>query len=141
MPRYAKKCFMGSIWKDLPSVVEECKYRQRKMQCPSNEVVKMIQSSGFTIIPKHRPSSVQPDIEKKYDFSVSEAILFHNSLSPFQFHGFFRIKILLDHCTSRLNCRLKSNHIRSAFLNSFELIPSDMWMINLSGCILYAIFS
>uniref|UniRef100_A0A8W8KE68 OTU domain-containing protein n=1 Tax=Magallana gigas TaxID=29159 RepID=A0A8W8KE68_MAGGI len=139
MPRYAKKCFMGIICKDFPPVAEEWKYRQRKMQWPSNEVVKMIVNSGCTIIPKHHPSSVQPGIEWKYDFSVSEAILFHNGLSLFQLHGFFLIKILLDHCTSRLNCRLKNKHIRSAFLNSCELIPIDMWMINLGGSILYAI--
>lgn len=139
MPRYAKKCFIGIICKEFPSVAEEWKYRQRKVQWPSNEVIKMVQNSGCTIIPKHHSSSSQPGIEWKYDFSVSEAILFQRGISPYQFYGFYLVKILLDCCTSCLNCRLKNKHIRSVFFNSCELIPSMMWATNIGGCIMYVV--
>lgn len=138
-PRYANKCFMGFDCKEFPSVAVEWIYRQRQFQWPSNEVIKMIQTSGCTIIPKHHPSSSQPGIEWKYDFSLSEAILFQRGLSFYQLYGFYVVKILLDRCTSHLNCRLKNKHIRSVFFNSCEHIPSKMWISNLGGCILYIV--
>lgn len=139
MPRYIKKCLMGFKCKEFPYVAEEWKHRQQKFQWPSNKISKLVQNAGCTIIAKHHPSSSQHGIEWKYDFSLAEAILFLRGISPYQLQGFYVVKILLAHCTRRLNCRLKTKHIRSGFLNSCELIPSDMWITNLGGCILYIV--
>lgn len=139
MPRHTKKCLMGFKCKEFPTIAEEWKYRRRIHHWPSNAVVKMVQNSGCTIIPKHHSSSSQPGIEWKYDFSVSEAILFQNTFSTLKGHGFYVIKILLDHCTASLSRRLKGKHIRAAFFNSCEFIPNGMWYTNIGGCILYVI--
>ena len=139
LPRDTKKCLVGLDCSEFPLPAQEWINRERKFQWPSRPMVDMIQMSGCTLVSKHHPTSLNPAIEWKYDFSVSENILFGSALTPLQRYGFFVIKVLLEYCTAQLQRRLKPKHIRAVFLNSCEQIPIEAWATNLGGCILQLI--
>ena len=136
LPRDTKRCLVGFDCREFPPSAQEWINRERKFQWPSRTIVDMIQVSGCTIISKHHPSSSNPDIEWKYDFSLSEVILFERTVTRSQMYGFYVIKVLLEYCTAHLQRKLKPKHIRAVFLNCCEQIPTDAWDANLGGCIL-----
>ena len=115
--------------------------RKRKFSFPLHWTVQDILQCKCTLIKKAHPSSRDPEIEWKYDFSLADQIIFTAGLSKEQYEGFLVFKVLTDNVCFHLQKKLKLKHLKAVYFKTLEEIPNEMWETNFSGCILFVISS
>lgn len=108
---------------------------KKKKRCdfPSEELIKKINQTGCTLIPKSHGTSLLPDIEWQFNFSMSEHLIF-KSLTNAQLHGFYVLKSMIECMVQYLP--FKTKHLKSVFFMVCEEIPSRIWETNFSACVL-----
>lgn len=114
------------------------RWKKRKYDFPSSEVIFSIIENGCTLIPNSHPKSTCPELEWQFNFSMAEHLLL-KSLTSSQRHGFFVVKLLLSYMMHHTPFTTK--HCKSVFFMTCEEMPVDVWETNFSGCILYVLSS
>lgn len=115
-----------------------CRWNEKKDGFPSQFLINSMIKTGCTLIPRSHPNSTSPEFEWKFDFSMTEHVIFEN-LTVSQVHGFYILKVLIENIVHHLP--FKTKHLKSVFFMTCEEIPPDAWETNLSGCVLYVLDS
>ena len=135
--------FSCSSW---PPIARTWIDRERRSKWPSNKIIREIVSKGCRIVHKSHPSSIDPDAEFRFSFSVAELILF-NTLSMDQKKCFIAFKALIKHkiyrseIITQSEIDLSTYHLKTIFLWTCETIPADQWQTTngWARCLLYMI--
>ena len=106
-----------------PTVADEWVTRKRQSGWPSQEMIRHIVSQGCHIVPVSHPHSEWPEVEFRFSFSIAERFLLQPL--PVELKRIYIIfKVLCKDCINS-NSKIKSYHLKTAFLFTLENVSTD----------------
>ncbi|CAC5374299.1 unnamed protein product [Mytilus coruscus] len=121
-----------------PKEANEWVSRDRPSGWPDITLVNKTTKVPCVLTPKGHLLSTKPDIEWMFDFSFPEKFLLKDNVTKDKKYCFHVFKLLMDYHTG-LRKELSTFVLKTIFLYTLEVIPSQQWEVCPSACVLYLI--
>lgn len=126
--------------KQWPSEATEWVQRMTKGNWLGDDLIESIVSEGCHVVPVAHKHSLNPDIEWRISFAISEKRIARNAVTDAQRQCYIYFKMLRHLCLKDLEV-ISSYCLKTVFFYACEVIPKSNWETNTGQCLLYLIDS
>ena len=126
--------------KHWPSEAREWVKRAKQGKWLGNDFIESIVSEGCHVVPVAHKHSLNPDIEWRISFAVTEKIIARSAVTDAQRQCYIYFKMLRQLCLKDLEV-ISSYCVKTVFFYACEVIPQSHWETHTGQCLLYLLDS
>lgn len=126
--------------KQWPPEATEWVQRVKKGNWLGDDLIESIVSEGCQVVPVAHKHSLNPDIEWRLSFAVTEKRIARNAVTDTQRQCYIYFKMLRQLCLKDLEV-ISSYCLKTVFFHACEVIPKPTWETHTGQCLLYLIDS
>lgn len=126
--------------KQWPPEATEWVQRVKKGNWLGDELIESIVSEGCQVVPVAHKHSLNPNIEWRLSFAVTEKRIARSAVTDAQRQCYIYFKMLRHLCLKDLQV-ISSYCLKTVFFHACEVIPKPTWDTHTGQCLLYLIDS